>query len=104
MGITGRATGWAHGAAHPPDSAEQTRGAAHKVDVIWLTIANLNHGINDSEKSTRDLGKLLSDPVVIGPLLNRDIKVAADDEMQSGLVRSVSTRKGKHKIESTHRV
>lgn len=83
--------------SHP---AWQTRGAAHKTDVMWLTIANLHHEINASEKVAHDLGKLLSEPAVIRPLLNRDIGSAGDDEMQFGLVRSFSTRKGKYKIES----
>lgn len=69
--------------------------------MIWLTLADLHHAINVSEKAACDLGKLLSDAVVIGPLFNRDIRTVGDDEMQSGLVRSISTRKGKRKIEST---
>jgi hypothetical protein len=49
--------------------------------VIWLTIADLQHEINASEKGMRGLGKLLPNPAVIGSLLNRDIGVARDDEM-----------------------
>lgn len=87
--------------SEPSHSARQTRDAAHKIDVIWLTLADLHHEINVSEKAAFDLGKLLSEQVVIVLLFNRDIGIATDDEMQSGLVRSFSTRKGKHIIEST---
>jgi hypothetical protein len=64
-------------------------------------MTDLQCEINACEKDICGLGKLLSDPVLIVLLLNRDIDKAGDDEMQSGLVRFVSTRKGKHKIEST---
>jgi hypothetical protein len=69
--------------------------------VIWLTITDPHRQINAREKDMCDLGKLLLHAVVIGPLLNRDINMSRDDEMQCSLVRSVSTRKGKYKIEST---